>query len=249
MTGPFFLGPQAPGFRLSCRLATRKAEQIAMLKFIENLDVLSRRFLGAILMGTGLLVLGQPAQAEGKLVELITVDPSLVLDIRYASDRNFLGFPVYPEARAFLQEEAALALRAVHRDLRSKGYGLLILDAYRPYSVTKLMWDRTPPEKRAYVADPAQGSRHNRGAAVDLTLLDLETGLPVKMPSLYDDFTERAHHDYQGGSELARQNRALLRSVMEKHGFQALSNEWWHYDYQGWERFPISDKSFQELTP
>ena len=160
-----------------------------------------------------------------------------------------MGFPLYPEARAFLQRDAARALRAVNAELRAQGLGLLILDAYRPHHVTQLMWDRTPESQRAYVADPVKGSRHNRGAAVDLTMVDMATGKPLKMPSFYDDFSEKAHHDYQGSTPEARRNRARLRAVMEKHGFQALSNEWWHYDFSGWERYPISDESFQELSP
>ncbi len=199
------------------------------------------------LLGLGCLLAPSPVLAESRLVELVRVDPTLLLDIRYASDRNFLGFPVYPEPRAFLQAEAAEALKEAHSELQTKGYKLLILDAYRPHSVTRLMWERTPPEQRAYVADPARGSRHNRGAAVDLTIVHADTGIPVKMPSYYDDFSEKAHHDYQGGSALAHQNRALLREVMERHGFQALENEWWHYDFRGWDRYPISDESFEEL--
>jgi D-alanyl-D-alanine dipeptidase len=190
-----------------------------------------------------------PLRAQtSDLVELVKVDPSLRLDIRYATSNNFLGFPVYPQARAFLQREAATALKQANDELHTEGLGLLIFDGYRPHSVTQLMWDKTPPSKHAYVADPKQGSRHNRGAAVDLTIIDLSTGKPLKMPSGYDDFSEKAHHDYQGCTPLARQNRAKLRALMEKHGFQALSNEWWHYDYAGWERFPICDESFAELS-
>ena len=194
----------------------------------------------------GLSVQGAVAQSSD-LVELTKLDSSLHLDIRYASERNFLGFAVYPEARAFLQREAASALSRVNGDLKEQGLGLLILDAYRPLSVTQLMWDRTPPSKRDYVADPKKGSRHNRGAAVDLTLIDLQTGRPVAMPSYYDDFSYKAHHLYQGSSPKARGNRAKLKEVMEKHGFQALANEWWHYDYQGWENYPLLDKRFSEL--
>jgi D-alanyl-D-alanine dipeptidase len=187
-----------------------------------------------------------PCLAE--LVELVKLDPTLRLDIRYASERNFLGFPAYPEARAFLQRDAAEALRAANQELRKQGLGLLILDAYRPLGVTRLMWEKTPESKRAYVANPVNGSRHNRGAAVDLTMVDLQTGRPLSMPSYFDDFSVKAHHSYQGGTELARANRAKLRALMEKHGFQALSTEWWHYDFQGWERYPLLDKSFSELS-
>ncbi len=204
----------------------------------------------AVTTGLGLcLAFGQVALAESTdLVELVKIDPALRLDIRYATSNNFLGFAVYPEARAFLRREAAVALVEVRRELEKDGLGLLILDAYRPHSVTQLMWDRTPVAQRAYVADPAQGSRHNRGAAVDLTLVDLKTGRPVAMPSYYDDFSEKAHHDYQGSTAQARAHRTKLKDVMERHGFEALSNEWWHYDFQGWKRFPISDQSFSELS-
>lgn len=188
------------------------------------------------------------AEQSHQMVELTRVDPTLRLDMRYASKRNFMGFALYPEARAFLQKDAAQALKKVNEELRAQGYGLLILDAYRPHHVTQLMWDRTPESQRTYVADPKKGSRHNRGAAVDLTIVELTTGRPVKMPSQYDDFSQRAHHDYQGCTPLAASNRALLKRTMEKHGFQALANEWWHYDYQGWENYPILDASFSELS-
>ena len=199
-------------------------------------------------LGIGLWMLN-PAVAEPKseLVELVKLDPSLTLDIRYATKNNFLGFPVYPQARAFLRRDAAEALKKANQELKSQGLGLLILDAYRPHSVTRLMWERTPESQRAYVADPAQGSRHNRGAAVDLTLRSLKTGKPVAMPSRYDDFSEKAHHSYQGASVEAKANRAKLKAVMEKYGFLPLSNEWWHYDFQGWESYPILDESFEKL--
>ena len=199
-----------------------------------------------LLLGLSLSLPGASEKAQSDLVDLKRIDPSLYLDIRYASDRNFLGFSVYPEARAFLQRDAAQALKRVNQELRKEGLGLLILDAYRPMSVTQIMWDRTPPAKRAYVANPKNGSRHNRGAAVDLTLVD-RRGKPLKMPSQYDDFSKKAHHDYGGSTALARKNRARLRSIMEKHGFQALANEWWHYDFAGWEKYPLSDESFSEI--
>lgn len=187
-----------------------------------------------------------PCRAE-ELVELVKLDPSLHLDIRYATEHNFLGFAVYPEARAFLQKPAAQAIRDANEELKSQGLGLLILDAYRPLSVTQLMWDRTPPAKRDYVADPKKGSRHNRGAAVDLTIIDLKTGHPIEMPSHYDEFSQRAHHDYQGCSQTAKNNRAKLKDLMVRHGFEPLSNEWWHYDFSGWEKYPLLDKKFSEL--
>ncbi|MBI3930173.1 MAG: M15 family metallopeptidase [Armatimonadetes bacterium] len=181
------------------------------------------------------------------LVELVEIDPRIQLDIRYARSDNFLGFPVYRQARAFLQKEAAEALKCAHDHLRQQGYGLVVFDGYRPWSVTKLMWDRTPPEKRQYVADPAKGSRHNRGCAVDLSLVDLETGKPVAMPSEYDDFSEKAHPDYAGGTEESRKLRDLLRREMERQGFTVYPYEWWHFDYRGWERYPIRDTPFEQL--
>jgi D-alanyl-D-alanine dipeptidase len=185
---------------------------------------------------------------KAQLVELVKRDPTLRLDIRYASSNNFLGRPVYTEARAFLQRAAARALIRVNRKLRRKGYGLLIFDGYRPWSVTKIFWDETPEEKRAFVADPRLGSRHNRGCAVDLTLFDLKTGQPLKMPSDYDDFSERAHPNYQGGTAEERRNRDTLRAAMESEGFTVYENEWWHFDYQDWKRYAILNLSFREAA-
>lgn len=182
------------------------------------------------------------------LVEIVRLDPSLRLDIRYATANNFLGRPVYAEARAFLQRPAAEALRRANRRLRRRGYGLLIFDGYRPWSVTKIFWDATPEAKRAFVADPRLGSRHNRGCAVDLTLFDLKTGRPLPMPSDYDDFSERAHPSYQGGTIEERRNRELLRAVMESEGFTVYENEWWHFDYKGWKSYAILNLSFEEAA-
>jgi len=196
-----------------------------------------------------LLLAGSLAAESTGLVELIRLDPRLQLDIRYATADNFMHRPLYREARAFLLEPAARALMRAHDIFRTKGYGLRIFDGYRPLRVTKEMWDETPPEKRIFVADPAKGSRHNRGCAVDLTLVDLKTGQPVEMPSGYDEFSARAHINYQGGSAAARAHRNLLRRVMEKCGFKVYAPEWWHYDYQGWERHPVLDLDFADLTP
>lgn len=182
------------------------------------------------------------------MVELIKLDPTLRLDIRYASPNNFLGRPVYTEARAFLQRPAALALMRANRKLRRKGFGLTIFDGYRPWSVTKIFWDATPEEKREFVADPRKGSRHNRGCAVDLTLFDLKTGQEVKMPSDFDDFSERAHPNYQGGTIEERRNRELLRAAMEAEGFTVYENEWWHFDYKDWKKYAILNISFREAA-
>ena len=181
------------------------------------------------------------------LVELVKLDPTIKLDIRYATSNNFLGRPVYKEARAFLQRPAAQALVRVNKSLRERGYGLIIHDGYRPWSVTKIFWDATPPDKKQFVADPSQGSRHNRGCAVDLSLYDLKTGREVVMPSEYDEMTERSHIDYKGGSDSSRQLRDLLRAAMEAEGFAVYEPEWWHYDYKDWQKYPILNISFSEI--
>ena len=181
------------------------------------------------------------------LVELQTVDPTIRTDVRYATAANFVGRPVYPEARVFLQRPAAEALHRVQQRLAPLGYGLVVFDGYRPWSVTKLFWDVTPPAKRQFVADPSQGSRHNRGCAVDLTLYELKTGKAVEMPGGYDETTERAHVDFAGGSERARANRDLLRAAMEAEGFSVYRAEWWHYDWKDWREYPILDVPFESL--
>src|ERR1700721_1089321 len=172
----------------------------------------------------------QPPEEKGPflkadLVELVTLDATIRLDIRYATTNNFLGTPVYTEARAFLQRPAAEALLRAHRELKAQGYGLLIHDGYRPWYVTKIFWDATPDDKKIFVADPAAGSKHNRGCAVDLSLYDLKTGQEVKMPSGYDEMTDRAFADYPGGTPDERERRAILRQAMEKQGFKVLPKE------------------------
>lgn len=182
------------------------------------------------------------------LVELVALDSSIRLDIRYATDRNFLGTPFYQEARAFLQRPAAQAVARAHRRLAELGYGLLIHDAYRPWSVTRMFWDATPPAQRGFVADPSRGSRHNRGAAVDLTLFALDTGAPVEMPSGYDEFSSRAAPDFPGGTSRQRWHRDLLRRVMEAEGFTVFDSEWWHFDWKDWREYGIQNASFEELA-
>jgi CubicO group peptidase (beta-lactamase class C family)/D-alanyl-D-alanine dipeptidase len=181
------------------------------------------------------------------LVELVTLDPTIKLDIRYASINNFMGTPFYKQARAFLQRPAAEALVRVHKKLKDKGYGLLIHDGYRPWYVTKMFWEGTTPAQREFVADPSQGSKHNRGCAVDLTLYDLKTGEAVKMVSGYDEMTQRSYPFYPGGTSLERWHRDLLRKGMESEGFAVYPVEWWHFDYKDWEQYPIGTVSFEEI--
>ena len=181
------------------------------------------------------------------LVELVTLDPGLRLDIRYAATNNFLGHPVYRQARAFLQRPAAEAVVRAHRQLAANGYGILVFDGYRPWTVTKHFWDAASPQQRDYVADPTKGSRHNRGCAIDCTLYDLRTGAEVPMPSVYDEPTVRSHADYPGGSAETRRTREILRNALEGQGFVVLTNEWWHSDYKDWRSYPILDVPFEKL--
>jgi D-alanyl-D-alanine dipeptidase len=181
------------------------------------------------------------------LVELVKLDPTIKLDIRYATTNDFLGTPVYTQARAFLQRPAAEALLRAHRALKAQGYGLIIHDGYRPWYVTKIFWDATPADKKIFVADPSKGSMHNRGCAVDLSLYDLKTGREVKMPSGYDEMTERAFADYAGGTAEERARRALLRQAIEAQGFTVLPAEWWHFDYKDWKQYPILNVKFEDL--
>lgn len=181
------------------------------------------------------------------LVELIKLDPTIRLDIRYATANNFLGRAVYTQARAFLQRPAAEALVRANRGLRKQGYGLIVHDGYRPWAVTKIFWDATPEDKKVFVADPAQGSRHNRGCAVDLSLVDLQTGQTVEMPSAYDEMSERSHINYAGGSDESRRLRELLRAAMAAEGFAVYEPEWWHYDYKDWKAYPILNVPFAEI--
>ena len=194
---------------------------------------------------------GPPKEAgpfrEPELVELIKLDKSIHLDIRYATANNFLGRPVYTEARAFLQRPAAEALVRVNQALRKHGYALVIHDGYRPWSVTKIFWDATPEDKKEFVADPAQGSRHNRGCAVDLSIFDLKTGKEVEMPSGYDEMTERSHINYTGGTAESRRLRDMLRAAMEAEGFAVYEPEWWHYDYKDWKEYPILNIAFDKI--
>jgi D-alanyl-D-alanine dipeptidase len=196
----------------------------------------------------------QPPHETGQfkpadLVELTALVPGLHLDIRYATSRNFLSTPIYSQARAFMQRPAAEALARVQRSLAAAGYGLLVFDAYRPWYVTRIFWDATPPELHRFVADPAEGSRHNRGCAVDLSLYELQTGAPVGMPSAYDETTERAYPTYTGGTPEQRRLRDLLRAHMEAEGFKVYEYEWWHFDYGDWRSYAIQNVRFEDISP
>lgn len=182
-----------------------------------------------------------------ELVDVAKLDPRIKFEIRYATTRNFLSTPVYSSARAFLQRPAAEAMLRAHRELMKQGYGLLIFDAYRPWYITKIFWDATPPDKHEFVADPAKGSRHNRGCAVDLTLYDLKTGKEIEMTGGYDEMSERSYPNYAGGTAEQRAHRDLLRKAMEKEGFQVYESEWWHFDYRDWPQYAIQNIPFESI--
>ncbi|MDP7126254.1 MAG: serine hydrolase, partial [Candidatus Marinimicrobia bacterium] len=181
------------------------------------------------------------------LVELRTLDSTIKYDIRYATTNNFMSAVFYRSAHAYMQRPAAEALVRVNKKLKSFGYGLLVHDSYRPWYVTKMFWDATPDDKKIFVANPENGSRHNRGCAVDLTLYDLETGAVVEMVGGYDEMTDRSFPDYIGGTSQQRWHRELLRRSMEAEGYTVYEAEWWHYDYKTWNDYPILNLTFEAL--
>jgi serine beta-lactamase-like protein LACTB len=185
---------------------------------------------------------------KSELVDLTSLDPTIKLDIRYATTDNFLSTPFYRSTRAYLQKPAAEALLRVHRALEKQGYGLMVHDGYRPWSVTKMFHEATPPHLRIFVADPQQGSRHNRGCAVDLTLYDRKSGKAVEMVGGYDEMSDRSYPDYLGGTSLQRYHRELLRRAMEAEDFTVYEAEWWHFDYKDWRKYPIGNLTFEEIA-
>lgn len=186
--------------------------------------------------------------SENPDMELVDLEQSLegiVLDIRYATSNNFTGETIYTLPKAFLRKPVSDALRNVVQTLSLHNLGLKIYDAYRPYSATVKFYEVYPDTD--FVADPRYGSRHNRGCAVDVTLIDLTTKQELLMPSDFDDFSEKAHPEYMDLPEEAIANRTLLFRVMQQHGFNHYPTEWWHFDFTGWDQYPLMDLSFEEL--
>lgn len=179
------------------------------------------------------------------LVDLEEYIPGIILDIKYAGTDNFAGIKFYDYGKAYLRLPAAKSLKLIQEELNKVGLGIKIFDAYRPYDITIKIWELVLDDN--YAASPQTGSRHNRGCAVDLTLIDLETKEELEMPTIYDDFSETAHHDFMGLSEEKIANREFLKEIMEKHGFDKLQSEWWHYDFSGWKNYDLMNISFDKL--
>jgi D-alanyl-D-alanine dipeptidase len=184
---------------------------------------------------------------DDAFVDLARLDPPLRLDVRYATAQNFLGLPLYPEARALLRAPVAHALVRAQQALAREGLGLVVFDAYRPWSVTKRMWELTPPGKRGFVARPERGSNHNRGCAVDASLYTLADGREVEMPSAYDEMSPRAASAYAGGSEKARAFRDRLKEALAAEGFSVERHEWWHFNHRTCRGYPVLDLPFDRL--
>ena len=221
-------------FILTTNISPVSAQQIPLNKYglpVVNTTTLYRQLIAA--------------DSNQVLVDISTYIPGILKDIRYATKTNFTHQQLYPHAAVYLRLPAAKALRAVQQELNKKGLGLLIYDAYRPYSITEKMWEIVPDDR--YAADPHNGSGHNRGVAVDLTIIYLRTGKPVAMPTDFDDFTEKAHHAYVIADSIISDNRTLLRTTMEKHGFTALSTEWWHYYLKDYKQYPLMDIPFSNI--
>lgn len=182
-----------------------------------------------------------------ELQEIVQYIPNIKLDIKYASTANFAGVAVYKQAKAFARQPVVNALKQIQKELNGIDLGLKIFDAYRPHAVTVKFWQVTPQNKKEFVANPKTGSRHNRGCAVDLTLINLQTGEELEMPTHYDSFAKEASPTYENISSKQKLNRNLLINIMQKNGFIVIKNEWWHYDFVGWENYPLMDIPFEKL--
>jgi D-alanyl-D-alanine dipeptidase len=185
------------------------------------------------------------ANPEKELIDLEKYIPGIVLDIRYATTKNFTGERIYTLARAYARKPVAESLKKIQADLKSQGLGIKIFDAYRPYKATVKFYEVY--RDTTYVASPYRGSRHNRGCALDLTIIDLKTGEELKMPTGYDSFSKAAWPSTPVKDPVIRKNRELLINAMQKHGFRVNSSEWWHFDFIGYKKYEVLDIDFEEL--
>lgn len=202
-----------------------------------NRPLSTRRFLAAVL--TAVVFPSILPAEEPALLNIKDVAPGIVVEMRYATTDNFTGKVLYPAAECVLCEPAALRLAAVQKTLQKRGLGLKVWDCYRPVSVQWKLWETVPDAR--YVADPKKGSRHNRGASVDLTLVDAQ-GRELEMPTAFDEFSEKAHRTYDDLPAHVLRNRQILQDAMEAEGFVGLPTEWWHFDDPLWARFALRDE-------
>ncbi|MBB6237329.1 D-alanyl-D-alanine dipeptidase [Pedobacter sp. AK013] len=183
--------------------------------------------------------------SDNELIEIKKAIPNIKLDIRYATNNNFMQQVMYKQARAFARKPVVESLKKIQKELNKKGYGLKIFDGYRPYAVTVEFYKKASDKN--FVANPSKGSKHNRGCAVDLTLIDLKTGKEITMPTPYDSFLAAAAAKYKNVSPEAKKNRDFLIAIMGKYQMNVLENEWWHYDFSGWKKFDLMDIPFEKL--
>lgn len=182
---------------------------------------------------------------QKKLIDLAIHIPGIVLDIRYATKNNFTGEKIYTLAKAYARKPVADALKKAQAEFKTLGYGIKVFDAYRPYKATVKFYEIY--RDTTYVASPYRGSRHNRGCAIDMTLIDLKTGAELKMPTEYDSFRKEAWPSTPVADLEIKKNRDLIISVMKKYGFRVNSSEWWHFDFIGWKNYEVLDIDFEEL--
>lgn len=182
---------------------------------------------------------------NNELVELNKAIPNIKLDIRYATKNNFMQQVMYKQARAFARKPVVESLKKVQAELNKKGLGLKIFDGYRPYTITVAFYKKASDKN--FVANPAKGSKHNRGCAIDLTIIDLKTGKEIPMPTPYDSFSAAAAANYPNVSAEVKKNRDFFISIMKKNKLNVLENEWWHYDFQGWQNYALMDIPFEKL--
>jgi zinc D-Ala-D-Ala dipeptidase len=209
--------------------------------------------IALLLCSLGMLIIARaedpasaPPSVRHHLVSVLVVRPALLQEIPYATTYNFTGKQLYPFPAAFIHEDLVEPLRRVQRELSRHGMGLKIFDGYRPLAVQQRMWDLIRDER--YVSNPSKNrGRHTRGTAVDVTLVD-RRGNELRMPTGFDDFTERAHRSSTQWTAEERANSRKLETVMTKHGFIPYPYEWWHFDYKNWEKYPPLDISFGELV-
>jgi len=182
---------------------------------------------------------------DKQLINIKKAIPDVVLDIRYATKNNFMKQVMYPKAKAFARASVVAQLKTIQAELRKKGYGLKIYDAYRPYAITMAFYEKA--SDKAFVADPAKGSKHNRGCAIDLSIINYKTKKEIAMPTPYDSFAPEAAAKYPNLPKNVLKNRDFLISTMQAHGFKVIPNEWWHFDFIGWQNYELMDVPFSIL--